>query len=193
MTADELGRFAYIALIGIAVGGWLYADLRRQFGQTLRNLLIWGCIFLGTIGAVGLYEDIRNDVSPRQLVLEGGGRIEVPIAFDGHFYLDLEVNQEHVEFVIDTGATDVVLSMQDAAKLGLNTDTLAFTNIARTANGEVKTAPAVLERIEVGGIIDFDVPVVVNGGEMDASLLGMRYLQRFDRIEISDGMMVLER
>ena len=193
MTADELGRIAYIALIGMAVGGWLFADARRQLGQTLRNLLIWACIFLGTIGAVGLWEDVRNDVAPRQLVLEDGGRIEIPISFDGHYYLELRVNDEEVEFVIDTGATDMVLSIGDAARLGINTDELAFTNIARTANGEVRTAPAVLERIEVGGIIDMDVPVVVNGGEMDASLLGMRYLRRFDRIEISDDTMVLER
>jgi aspartyl protease family protein len=42
-------------------------------------------------------------------------------------------------------------------------------------------------------MIDRNVPVVVNEGEMQQSLLGMRYLQRFDRLEISGGTMVLER
>lgn len=193
MTADEIGRLAYIALIGTAVAGWLAADLRQRLGPTLKNMLAWCFIFLGVIGAVGLWEDVRDDLAPRQLVVDGGARIEIPQSFDGHYYVALEANGTPIEFVVDTGATDIVLTRADAAALGIDLDALSYTGRAGTANGEVRTAPARLETLAVGGFTDRNVPVVVNSGEMDQSLLGMRYLQRFDRLEISGGKMVLER
>lgn len=193
MTADEIGRFAYIALIAFAVSGWLMADARKNLGHTLRNLLVWGFIFVGVIGAVGLWEDLKSDVVPRQLIVDGGAKIELPISRDGHYYMTLEANGIPVRFVVDTGATDIVLTRQDAANLGIDLETLAFSSIARTANGVVQTAPTLLKTLSAGGVIDRNVRVVVNGGEMDASLLGMRYLRAFSRIEIADGTMLLER
>lgn len=192
MTADDLGRLAYVILIGTAVTGWLAADMRRRLGPTLRNLLAWCFIFLGVIGAVGLWEDIRNDLTPRQLVMEGGSRIEIPQHADGHYYVTLEANGLPLEFLVDTGATDIVLTQTDATALGIDIDTLAFTGRAGTANGEVATAPARLDTLAAGDATDNNVPVVINGGEMDQSLLGMRYLRRFD-LEISNGTMVLSR
>lgn len=193
MTADDIGRLAYIVLIGVAVSGWLFADLRRNLRGTMRNLLVWCFIFIGVIGAIGLWDDIRSDVAPRQLVLDGGGRIEIPRAFDGHYYVSLRANGSPVDFVVDTGATDIVLTRPDAERLGIDTNSLAFTGRAGTANGEVRTARAALQTLSIGELTDRNVPVVVNEGEMQQSLLGMRYLQRFDRLEISDGKMVLER
>lgn len=193
MTADEIGRFAYIALIAFAVSGWLMADARKNLGHTLRNLLVWGFIFVGVIGAVGLWDDLKSDVVPRQLIVDGGAKIELPISRDGHYYMTLEANGIPVRFVVDTGATDIVLTRQDAANLGIDLETLAFSSIARTANGVVQTAPTLLKTLSAGGVIDRNVRVVVNGGEMDASLLGMRYLRAFSRIEIADGTMLLER
>jgi aspartyl protease family protein len=193
MTADEIGRLAYIILIGIAVAGWLASDLRNRLGPTLRNMLAWSFIFLGVIGAVGLWDDVRSDLAPRQLIVEDGGRVEVPRSFDGHYYLQLEADGVPVDFVVDTGATDIVLTREDAARLGIDVNALAFVGRAGTANGEVRTAPARLTTLALGTITDRDVPVVVNEGEMDQSLLGMRYLQRFSRLEIADGRLVLER
>lgn len=193
MTADDIGRLAYIMLIAVAVIGWLGADLRRRLGPTLRNLLAWSFIFLGVIGAFGLWEDVKRDLAPQQSVFDGGDRIEIPRSFDGHYYARLDANGVPVEFVVDTGASDIVLTRSDAARIGLDPDRLAFVGRAGTANGEVRTARARLETLSLGGITDRDVPVVVSAGEMDGSLLGMRYLHRFSRLEISDGTMVLER
>ena len=193
MTADEIGRFVYIGLLACAVSGWIMVDARKRLGQTMRNLLVWSFIFIGVIGVIGLWEDIKSDVAPRQLVLEGGGRIEIPLSRDGHYHLTLTANGNPVRFVVDTGATDIVLTREDAEQLGIDTASLSFSNIARTANGEVRTAPALLTTLSAGGLTDRNVRVVVNGGEMDTSLLGMRYLQRFTRIEIADQTMVLER
>ena len=193
MTGDEIARLFYLGLLGFAVVGWAMAETRGGIGVFLKRMLVWLFLFLGVIGAYGLWDDIRSDVAPRQLVLEGGGRIETPRSFDGHYHLTLDLNGEAVEFVVDTGATDMVLTQADAARVGIDTGALSYSGIAGTANGTVRTARISLDTVTLGGITDRNVLAVVNAGEMDQSLLGMRYLQRFDRLEISDGMLVLER
>lgn len=193
MTGDEIARLAYLALLGTAVIGWAIAESRGGLGPALKRLLVWGFIFLGVIGGYGLWEDIRNDVAPRQLVLDDGGRIEVPRAFDGHYYLTLEIDGQDVDFIIDTGATDIVLAETDAARLGIDTEALAYSGLANTANGTVRTARVALDTVALGNVTDRNVPAVVTDGEMEGSLLGMRYLQRFSRLEISGNTLVLER
>jgi aspartyl protease family protein len=175
------------------VGGWFIAENRHALGRTLRLALAWGFIFLGVIAAYGLWGDIRDDVAPRQTVFTEEARVEVPRAFDGHYYLTLDLGGVPVDFVVDTGATDMVLSRADAARIGLDPGALAYTGVAGTANGQVRTARVRLEEVSLGGITDRNVGASVNAGEMDTSLLGMSYLNRFSRIEIANGRLVLER
>jgi len=117
----------------------------------------------------------------------------VPRATDGHYYLSAQVNGKTVNFVVDTGATQIVLTRSDARKIGLETDDLAFVGRAYTANGEVQTAPVNLDSFEIGPIRDEGIRAVVNAGDLDQSLLGMDYLQRFSRVEIADGKLILTR
>lgn len=193
MTGDEIARLFYLTLLGAAVIGWAIAENRGGIGPFFRRLLVWGFIFLGVIGGYGLWEDISRDVAPRQMVLDDGDRIEVPRGPGGHYYLTLEVEDRMVDFVVDTGATDIVLSRADAERLGIDTEALAFTGLAGTANGTVRTARVNLESIRLGGVTDRNVSAVVNEGEMRQSLLGMRYLQLWSRLEITDGRLILER
>ncbi|MBK5945417.1 aspartyl protease [Rhodobacter veldkampii DSM 11550] len=192
MDQDMFARLAYLALLLVAVGGWLIIDLRRNPGRSLQQAAIWVLIFLGVVAAVGLWGDIRRDIAPRQAVMEGG-RVELPVAADGHFYLLAEVNGVTVRFVVDTGASDIVLTRRDAARVGLDPDGLSYFGQANTANGRVVTAPVRIAEFALGGIVDRDLRAVVNGGEMDGSLLGMAYLNRFSRLELSRDRMVLER
>jgi aspartyl protease family protein len=193
MDSNDIPRLAYLVLLGVAVGGWLIAEGRGSLGRTLRTALAWGLIFLGVIAGYGLWSDVRTDLVPRQSVVTEGGRIEVPRAFDGHYYLTLGLNGTPVRFVVDTGASDIVLTREDAARAGLDPAALAYSGIAMTANGQVRTARARVNEVALGPITDRDVPVSVNEGEMPGSLLGMTYLQRFSRIEIADGTLILER
>jgi aspartyl protease family protein len=98
-----------------------------------------------------------------------------------------------VQFVIDTGATDIVLSHSDAQRVGLQLENLAYVGRAMTANGEVRTAPVRLDSIALGPVKDTHIPAWVNQGEMGHSLLGMSYLQRWSKIEIGGGALVLTR
>jgi aspartyl protease family protein len=122
-----------------------------------------------------------------------GNVVEVPRGRDGHFHLDLQINGVTVPFLVDTGATQVVLTRRDAARVGLEPSDLTFIGTARTANGEVRIAPVVLDRVALGPIEDRNLRASVNGGQMEQSLLGMAYLDRFDRIEIADNRLILTR
>jgi aspartyl protease family protein len=105
----------------------------------------------------------------------------------------LEVNGHPTRFVVDTGATAIVLTRSAAQAAGIDTDDLIFSGRANTANGTVETAPVRLDTLALGDTLDTDVRAVVNNGQMFESLLGMSYLNRYSRIEISNGQLVLER
>lgn len=193
MSEFDYARVFYLVLLGGAVVLWFFAQNRNSLGKVTQQALIWALIFIGVIAAVGLWGDIRNTVMPGQAVVAEDGRIELPRAADGHYYLTADVNGAPIRFVVDTGASQIVLAKADAEKAGLATEELSFVGRAFTANGEVRTAPVRLERVEVGPLVDEDVRAVVNEGELDQSLLGMEYLQRFTSVEITNGTLVLTR
>lgn len=193
MDNVELPRLIYLVLLGTAVAGWFIAENRQNLGQTARMALVWGMIFVGMIAGYGLWQDVRREVLPRQAMLENGASIEVPRQADGQFHLTLRLNGEPVEFLVDTGATDIVLSLEDAERVGLDPDNLAFLGSARTANGTVSTAFATVDEIALGSMQFDRVRVAVNGGDMRGSLLGMSFLSRFDRLQIEGDMLRLER
>lgn len=193
MKQTDLASLVYLSLLAVALTGSLISANRHQIGKVARYALTWGFLIVGGVVAVGLWPELRQTLLPQQSVVTGTGEVRVPRSFDGHYYVTLEINGAPIRFVVDTGATDMVLTPQDAARAGLNTANLRYTSRAMTANGMVQTAPVRLDRVELGPISDRGVPAVVNGSPMQESLLGMSYLNLFDRIAIEDRQMVLER
>lgn len=103
------------------------------------------------------------------------------------------MNGAPVDFVVDTGATDVAMTLADAARAGVNTAALSFDGIVNTANGPMRTAQARVEDVRLGDITDPVLFVSVGEGEMNSNLLGMSYLSRFREITFEDGVMRLVR
>lgn len=190
MDGDTTANLILLGLMLMALSGWAFAEFRRNGGAALRDLLAWGMIALALVAGYGLWGDVRSQLAPMQQVTSG--RVEVPRAPDGHFYLTLEVNGQRVRFMADTGASGVVLGRDIARDLGIDPAGLAYTGRAITANGEVRTAFVRLPEVRLGSFVDQDVPAQVNAGEMSGALLGMDYLGRF-RIQIDNQRMVLER
>lgn len=189
----DYARLVYLGILVSVLVFWFIVHNRQSMGKTAQMAVAWGLIFLGVIAAVGLWDDISQTVRPRQTTLSAQGQISVPRARDGHYYLILTINDQPIEFMIDTGATDVVLTQSDAARVGLNLDDLTYYGRAMTANGEVRTAPVQLKTVALGKVIDRDMTAWVNQGDMGQSLLGMSYLQRWSRIEISNNALILTR
>lgn len=194
MPDIETGRLIYLIVLMAMVAGWFFMQSRQGWNKTLQQVAVWAMIFTGVAAGYGLWEDInrQGDIA-RQAYEASTGSVTLPRARDGHYYLTATINGTPLRFVVDTGATDMVLTRADAEAAGLSPDNLNYLGRASTANGEVRTAYVRLDEVELGGVRDTDVPAVVNEGEMRQSLLGMGYLQRWGRIEITNGELILTR
>ncbi|MGC1504993.1 MAG: TIGR02281 family clan AA aspartic protease [Sulfitobacter sp.] len=184
-------RLIYLIVLLVMVAGWFFMQTREGLNKTLQHAAVWAMIFVGGAAGVGLWQDISR--TPNQTSFSASGQIVVPRNRDGHYYLTALINGTDVRFVVDTGATDMVLTQSDAARAGLEPDQLNYLGRAFTANGEVRTAFVKLDKVELGETMDRDVAAVVNQGQMEQSLLGMGYLQRWGRIEITNNELILTR
>lgn len=119
-------------------------------------------------------------------------KLIINISQDGHFYLEGKVKNVALRFMIDTGASDIVLGQNDAKRIGIIEDDLEFSKIYHTANGKVFGASTMIDEIEFSGVKFYNVNVSVNGGEMHDSLLGMDFLRKFKRYEFYQDRLVLE-
>lgn len=189
---DSLGSLIYFGILLVAIGGYFFTQNRPNLNNTLQMALVWGLIFMGGMAVYGLWSDIMGPGNFGR-TQHTETTITVPRSPDGHYYLDVTINGEVIEFLVDTGATDVVLTKNDAARVGIDVENLAFLGTANTANGPVPIARTRVDRVQVGDFTDRRILVSVNGGEMFSSLLGMTYLGRYDRIEISGNSLVLHR
>lgn len=193
MADFETGQLIYLVVLLVMVAGWFFMQTRQGLNRTLQYAAVWGMIFVGGAAAVGLWQDITRDARQPQISISGANQIILPRARDGHYYLTAQINAAPIRFVVDTGASEMVLTQADARRAGINPDELAYMGRANTANGQVRTAFVRLDEVRLGPVTDHDVAAVVNEGEMEQSLLGMGYLQRWGRIEITGGELILTR
>jgi aspartyl protease family protein len=112
----------------------------------------------------------------------------------GHFQLDARVDGRRLTFMVDTGASVIALTADDAATLGIHPSASEFTALVSTANGTVKAAPVELDRVEIEDITVRNVAaMVLPDGALRDNLLGMSFLSRLHRWEFADGKLVLEQ
>ena len=120
-----------------------------------------------------------------------GGAVSIRVNKSGHFVVEAVVDGVSVRFLVDTGASDVILSPGDAARLGFDVKTLAFTRPYQTSNGLVFGAPVRLGLLSIGPITMAGVRASVNGAPMKRSLLGMSFLGRLSGYDVSRETMIL--
>ena len=189
---DTVARVVYLVLLLCFLLGF-FAWRRGQIGRRLRDLSVWVLIFAMVVIAYGFRDVLRRELLPSAMVQVSGDTIELRRGSDGHFHATVEVNGQPVRFLVDTGASGIVLSRQDAEKVGLEPDGLAYLGTAQTAYGRVATAGVRLGLVQLGTFTDTGVPASVTEGGLDTSLLGMAYLDRFANIAISGDTMTLSR
>lgn len=129
---------------------------------------------------------------PYQPVENAEGKVVFKKSDDGHFYIKAEVNGAPVLFLLDTGASNIVLTPADAKRAGINLDSLVFNQIYNTANGKGTGAGVRLKRLQIGSITLDNIGAAVNGAEMDRSLLGMRFLESLKSYRVEGDTLVLE-
>jgi aspartyl protease family protein len=172
----------------------------------LHEAALWGAVALTGFGLFYFFDDIRAALGPgvetapspvarhesapqsqsfaREVRLEADPR--------GHFILDAAINDRPASFMADTGATLVVLTYEDAARLGLSPHSLDFSGLAQTANGVSRVAPVMLDRVRVDDILVRNVPAAVaEKGALDTNLLGMSFLSRLKSFQMQGHELVL--
>ncbi len=110
---------------------------------------------------------------------------------NGHYYLTAEIRGAEIQFLVDTGASIVALTREDAERIGLRPDSLEYTAAFQTANGVVRQAPVMLDQIRVEGFEVSNVQATVSQAPMGMSLLGMSFLRRLHGYQVEDGNLIL--
>ena len=107
---------------------------------------------------------------------------------DGHFYADAQVNGAPTRFMVDTGATAVALTREDAQRAGLQLG--PERSVARGVGGLVEVIPVTIDRISIGGLEARHVRAAVVD-DLDVSLLGQSFLSQVSSVEIQGDRMVM--
>ncbi len=124
--------------------------------------------------------------------VSAGPTVTLQARGDGHFYAPVRLNGRPVETVVDTGATSVALSYEDAAAAGIYVGDSDFTLRTLTANGIARAAPVMIDRIELDGITVRNVrATVAEPGRLHITLLGMSFLGKLARFEMRGRTMIL--
>ena len=180
-------------------------------GALLRNLAVLAIVCAGAAWALSyraevsesfdeLLPDLPEAQRPERVAARDSGdgdsagdrEVVIRRAPNGHFLLEAVVNGVPIRFLVDTGASDVVLSAADAGRLRLNPGKLRYTREYQTANGVVRAAPITLREVRLGQLEVYDVEASVNEAPMSLSLLGMSFLERLNGYAVRGERLVLQ-
>jgi aspartyl protease family protein len=141
--------------------------------------------------------DTASDRSHRQpetaRAVSQGRSVEIKAGAHGHYFASAEINGRAISVLVDSGASIVALSFDDAARAGIHIRDSDYTQRVSTANGFARVAPVMLDRVSIGNITVRDVPASVSEpGSLATSLLGMSFLGRLQRVDMRAGVLLLE-
>ena len=192
----DLVRFGVIGLVLLVSA----AASRHRLVAIGGGLAAWSLVALLLVGLYAyrfelkeVWGRVAGELVPTRARELAGGSIAFARASDQHFRIDALVDGQPLRFLLDTGASGVVLNRQDAARLGFAPERLSYTQIFETANGRTRGAPVRLKQVDIGPIRFTDVPASVNEGVLGESLLGMRLLERLSSIEIKNDTLLIRQ
>ncbi len=197
-SRDAMIHVVRLGAILVLVASGILASRRLSLGKAVRDLAIWTAVIAGLVAIYGFRSEltmvggrILGELEPSRSQQLAGGELEFRRGGDGHFYIDAEVNGRPVRFLVDTGASDIVLSPADARRLGFRISALTFNRVYETANGVGRGAPVVLNSVAVGRLRFGQVAASVNDAAMSESLLGMSFLDRLSGYEVRGDSLIL--
>lgn len=195
---------AVSALWALLIGSAVFSEA-QNLRETIRNIVIWVLIILGLMAAYVFRFDLQDlgsrftggliPGSPISTTTDDGKTsVTLVRADNGHFEAVAGVNGASVRFLVDTGATAIVLSAQDATSAGIDINALSFSIPTQTANGTGYSARATIENLYLGGIERENLRIMVaQPGRLNQSLLGQQFLEslssyekRGDRLTLRD-------
>jgi len=198
LSTQDFSSLVYKIALLVFLGGAALTLFRERFIHALTAMLLW--VVLALVLVIGYsYRFELRDVADRVMaelvpghVIARGRNVEIVRTSTGDFAVTAQINGAPVAMVLDTGASSVVLTREDAKAAGLPLEILAYTTNIDTANGRTRAAPVTLDRIAVGGLVEHSIEALVaQPGQLKMSLLGMSFLNRLQSWEVRGDRLLL--
>ena len=190
MVASIIYTLILLCLVGGAV---LRVSRYQGAWRTALFFLTWvgifGLIFVSysfrfELKSIG--SRIMAELNPRSAVIINPQTVLIKGNRQGHYIANATIEGAAVPMLVDTGATNVVLTPAHAQKIGLQVDSLHYNVPLHTAGGLIYAARVNLPSISIGVITLYDVEAYVSKFSMDESLLGMSFLGRLKRMSVTE-------
>lgn len=206
ISNDRLGSLLFLGILGTAIITGSLSSVKsglKSWRKLFRDAMLWVLIILLLmVGYTYRYQlqDIGYTLTAGLIPgspisgISMQGREQVTLIKDrsGQYRAKLLVDRNTVEFLIDTGASAIVLSNKDAVKIGVNNNDLRYNVLVSTANGETKAARYRFNEFVLGGIKRKNVTVLIaDKGDLEISLLGMTFLGSLSGFQIAGDRMIL--
>lgn len=198
-TEGASEQFIYLAFLLVIVLVWGMRGREFRLRPVALGAAVWFSAFSALIVAYAyreeartVYDRVRGEVSPTLAIARAEGVVELRKAWDGHFRAVTDVNGVKVGMLVDTGASTVLLTYEDAEAAGLDPANLGFILPVTTANGRAFVAPVTLDYVAVGdvGLVNVDA-AVAERDKLHSSLLGMSFLGRIQETSFRRETLIL--
>ncbi len=194
MGEEYIKAFYYIIWI-LFLSSFLFYNEKKEIIKSGKYLLIWLLIF-SVIIAIYSYKDIfLNNRVVSSLIPGYGYKSDNKLTYikskDNHFYINATVNNQNIKFMVDTGASSIILNKKDAVKIGIDLQNLTYDRAFSTANGVIYCATVKLPYLKIKDLLLEDIYVAINPSDSNISLLGMSFLQYFYKYEFNQDSLTL--
>ncbi|WP_421849648.1 retropepsin-like aspartic protease family protein [Oricola sp.] len=201
MSDDQFASTIYLGLLGTVLAAGLFASGQR-FGTMARHAAIWLALLIVLVVSYEYRYELQNSAGRVASVLLPGqpvsstdsqGRQTVTINRRGqHFVTRGTINGADQSFLVDTGASTIVLTESSARSAGYEVENLRFTVPVATANGTAMAARINDLDIEIGGIGRTNMlALVARDSALGSNLLGMNFLDTLSSFEVTRDRLVL--
>lgn len=193
MTNDVMLGSVYILMAMMLVVSALIVR-REPFAKLMIYALAWIAIFGGGFLLFTFRDDlgwvwqrVKSEATGEPVSV--GQEIRIPMAIDGHFWVEGMVNGENVKFLVDSGATMTTIGRGVAERAGVRISPTA-NQVVRTGNGYLRVSSGRADRLQIGTIEREEFPMHVTQAD-DLNVLGMNFLSTLDRWGVEGRWLVL--
>ena len=195
MTNNLMLGGVYILMAIMLLLGTLMSR-REKPARMLTMMLAWISIFGGGFVLFTFRDDLGYVAQRLRSEATGepvteGREVRIPMAIDGHFWVDARLNGQDVKFLVDSGATMTTIGTETARAAGIEVNPQR-NQVVRTGNGIIKVATGRADMLEVGPIERRDMNLHIAGTDADLNVLGMNFLSSLQRWGVEGRWLVLQ-
>ena len=194
MTNNLMLGGVYILMAIMLLLGTLMSR-REKPARMLTLMLAWISIFGGGFVLFTFRDDLgyvaqrlRSEATGEPVT--AGREVRIPMAIDGHFWVDARLNGQDVKFLVDSGATMTTIGTETARAAGIEVNPQR-NQVVRTGNGIIKVATGRADMLEVGPIERRDMNLHIAGTDADLNVLGMNFLSSLQRWGVEGRWLIL--